>query len=73
MNDKNEIVQESENKVEKNYAEKVTQKTISEVRTFLDELANGTSNYDTLLLDHKSLYKRPHERYLLCGLLLIYD
>ena len=30
------------------YSETVIQKTIGEIRTFLDELANGTSNYKSL-------------------------
>ena len=30
------------------YAETVIQKTRGEIRTFLDELANGTSNYKSL-------------------------
>lgn len=46
------------------YAEKVIQKTIGEIRTFLDELANGTSNYKSLHNLTEQVEHQYHGRFL---------
>ena len=54
--------------VEKNpsiYTEKVIQKTIGEIRTFLDELANGTSNYKSLHNLTEQIEHQYHGRFLI--------
>lgn len=47
------------------YAEKVIQKTIGEIRTFLDELANGTSNYKSLHNLTEQVEHQYHGRFLI--------
>ena len=47
------------------YAETVIQKTIGEIRTFLDELANGTSNYKSLHNLTEQVEHQYHGRFLI--------
>lgn len=47
------------------YAETVIQKTIGEIRTFLDELANGTSNYKSLHNLTEQVEHQYHSRFLI--------
>ena len=47
-----------------NYADKVRQKTLGEIRTFLDELANGTSNYRSLHNLTEQVEHQYHGRFL---------
>lgn len=47
------------------YAETVIQKTIGEIRTFLDELANGTSNYKSLHNLTEQVQHQYHGRFLI--------
>ncbi len=47
------------------YTEKVIQKTIGEIRTFLDELANGTSNYKSLHNLTEQVEHQYHGRFLI--------
>lgn len=47
------------------YAAKVIQKTIGEIRTFLDELANGTSNYKSLHNLTEQVEHQYHGRFMI--------
>ncbi|NIA23829.1 MAG: hypothetical protein GWP03_06715, partial [Proteobacteria bacterium] len=47
------------------YADKVIQKTRGEIRTFLDELANGTSNYKSLHNLTEQVEHQYHGRFLI--------
>ena len=47
------------------YAEKVIKKTLGEIRTFLDELANGTSNYKSLHNLTEQVKHQYHGRFLI--------
>lgn len=47
------------------YAETVIQKTIGEIRTFLDELANGTSNYKSMHNLTEQVEHQYHGRFLI--------
>jgi hypothetical protein len=47
------------------YADRVIKKTIGEIRTFLDELANGTSNYKSLHNLTEQVEHQYHGRFLI--------
>ena len=52
-------------KVLTDYSEKVIKKTVGEIRTFLDELANGTSNYKSLHNLTEQVEHQYHGRFLI--------
>lgn len=58
------VYQDTEEEAPSGYAEKVIQKTIGEIRTFLDELANGTSNYKSLHNLTEQVEHQYHGRFL---------
>jgi len=65
MSQKPVKVHQDVEKAPSGYAEKVIQKTIGEIRTFLDELANGTSNYKSLHNLTEQVEHQYHGRFLI--------
>ncbi len=51
--------------VENTYRQAVIQKTLGEIRTFLDEITNGTSNYRSLHSLTEQIGDQYHGRYLI--------
>lgn len=58
-------VHQNMEKVLTDYNEKVIKKTVGEIRTFLDELANGTSNYKSLHNLTEQVEHQYHGRFLI--------
>ena len=54
-----------DNNASNDYSIKIIEKTIGEVRTFLDELANGTSNYKSLHNLTEQIEHQYHGRFLI--------
>ncbi len=59
------ILNNEPDKAQFRFAEKVIKKTIGEIRTFLDELANGTSNYKSLHNLTEQVEHQYHGRFLI--------
>lgn len=65
MSQKSVMIHQDMEEAPLGYAETVIQKTIGEIRTFLDELANGTSNYKSLHNLTEQVEHQYHGRFLI--------